>query len=92
MGDFVELDKVRASILDSIGTLLALRTAAEAYAATPTDQRGEQLVEAFNKFSSQHDGMRLHLTAIVKQANGIPEDDGGKIIVATETENGVLLK
>lgn len=92
MSKFVELDKVRSSILDGIQTLLALRFAAEAYAAAPTDELGEQLVEAFNKFSGQHEGLKLHLTAIVKQANGVAEEDGGREIVVAETQNGFLLK
>lgn len=90
MGNFVELDKVRASILDSIQTLLTLRQAAEVYAAGPSDEAGERLVEAFNKFSSQHDGLNLHLTSIIKNANTIGED--GMEIVVAETQNGILLK
>lgn len=93
MVKFAELDKVRSSILDSIQSLLVLRQEAEAYATTPNDETGERLVSAFNKFSSYHDGLNLHLMSIIKNANApLNNEDEGIEIIATETKNGLLLK
>lgn len=87
MHGIVDMDKFRKSILDSMDHLIKLRAAAEAYSVTPTDDLGEVMVQAFNKFASSSETLDLGLQVLVKQAHGIDDE-----IVVAQTENGILLR
>jgi hypothetical protein len=87
-----DMDAFRKSILDNIESLLVLRKTAEEYAVEPSENRGEMMVGAYNKFASVSQKLELSLEVLVKEAHGIEEPDGGKMIVATEQDNGFLIR
>lgn len=87
MAAFVDIERVRSAALCGIGELVEIVKLAETYAATPTEDNAEALVEAVEKHASQHEGFKLNVATMIKQASGVDDE-----IAAVQTENGILLR
>jgi len=88
MSHFIEVGKVRTAILEAIGKLIEFEKAATAYAAEPSHENGEALVQGYTKVASSSELLEMHLETMVKQAHAV---DGEMVVVAAESENGIRL-
>ena len=87
MADFVNLNQLRIFILESIDQLLEIRKSAETYAVDPSEDNETKLLAAVDSYENRREGLELHLTHVIKQANGVEDE-----VMGTQTENGIILE
>jgi hypothetical protein len=83
----ININKVNSNILSAIAQLIRIQHSAEDYVGSPDADNAEALVENMERFANYHDGLKLNLAVMIKEANGESEDE----VVGIQTDNGILL-